>query len=321
MRFLLKVLGFTVLIGGIMFFFPLTSSWQSSLHQEPQQKTVPETEIENPPTLSQQLYELNGRGAGTKWEKKAAGLLASYFKHIGLEPLPEYPSFIQEFPMGEVETYWEMGRLRFRTQGPPNLSSQNVIGYLPGQDPEEKWIIFGAHYDGQGEIDGIVYPSANDNLSGVMALAALAKSLAQEHRLNYTLAFVTFGGEEPGLLGSNYLVGNLPVPPEQIQAMINLDTIGKTSDTLILYTTEYNALTPLLSQVFHTYGFATTTEITTGVSDHYPFSLKGIPSVTVATANWKEGNHTAEDIMEELNFQQIGKIAGALKQSLAYLVR
>ena len=61
------------------------------------------------------------------------------------------------------------------TQGSSENTSQNVIGSLPGQDPEGKWIIFSAHYDGQGVIDGEIYPSANDNLSGIMVVTALAR--------------------------------------------------------------------------------------------------------------------------------------------------
>lgn len=319
MKFVLKVCIFTLLFTGAMAMLP-ANSWYESL---PVQKPPPETVAtsQKAKTLSQSLYELNGRGAGTHWEKEAAQILAAYFKEIGLQPLPEYPSFLQEFPIGTVTAFHDQGRLRFRSHGPLHQGSQNVIGYLPGKDPEGKWVIFGAHYDGQGEINGTVYPSANDNLSGVMALAALAKSLAGEPTLNYTLAFVAFGAEEPGLLGSYYLAENLPVPKEKIQAVINLDTIGKTCDTLFIYTTEHNALAALLAPVLNSYGFNSSIIVTSGVSDHYPFSLQGIPSVTIATENWKEGNHSPEDTFDKIDTQQVGSIAGALKQSLYYLAR
>lgn len=319
MKFVLKVCIFTLLFTGALAMLPANSWYKTLPVQEPPSKTA----ATSPPakTLSQSLYELNGRGAGTQWEKEAAEILAAYFQDIGLQPLPEYPSYLQEFPIGKVSHFHDRGRLRFRTHGPLNQASQNVIGYLPGKDPEGKWVIFGAHYDGQGEINGTVYPSANDNLSGIMALAALARSLAEEPTLNYTLAFVAFGAEEPGLLGSYYLADNLPVPKEKIQAVINLDTIGKTCDTLFIYTVDRNALAALLAPVLNSYGFKSSVVLAQGVSDHYPFSLKGIPSVTIATANWKEGNHSPEDTFDEIDLHQVGSIAGALKQSLYYLVR
>lgn len=316
MRFFIKVLILTIIFSGTLALIPKATSNYS--YSEP---SLEEVEPEPAKSLSQQIYELQGRGAGTSYERQAAELLAAYFKEIGLEPWPEYPSYLQEFSIGTVTSFKEEGRTRFRTIGSPVNQSQNVIGYLPGQDPEGKWIVFGAHYDGQGEIDGTVYPSANDNLSGIMALTALAKSLAAEPRINYTLCFVAFGAEEPGLLGAQHLVSNLPVPKEQIQAVINLDTIGKTCDTLLIYTTEYNPLASALVPVFHRYGFQVSVVLAAGVSDHYPFSLQGISSVTVSTENWLEDNHTPQDTLEGVDRTQVGKIAGALKQSLYYLVR
>lgn len=320
MRFIFKTIGFTIIMAIAMIVFPMFSTDQTSSLEEL------ELILETTPTpkakpFSQKLIELEGRGAGTEWERQAAEILATYFEEIGLEPLPENPDYLQEFNIGTVKHFKEDGRLRFATVGASLNQSQNVLGYLPGQDPDGKWIIFGAHYDGQGKIEKVIYPSANDNLSGVLALTALAKSLANEPRLNYTLAFIAFGAEEVGLLGSSYLADNLPVAKEKIQAVINLDTIGKTSDALHIYTTEYNSLVSLLVPIFHRYGFKAETIIANGISDHYSFALKGIPSVTIATDNWKEGNHIPEDNLENLNLKQIGSIAGALKQSLYYTMR
>lgn len=318
MKFFLKTISFTLMITCAMFLLPIAQSHQSLLIQDP---LLEESSPREDNTLSQRLYELNGRGAGTAQEKAAAEILAGYFAEIGLEPWPEHPTYLQEFLIGSVDSFKEGGRTRFRSSGPLKSQSQNVIGYLPGQDPDGKWIVFGAHYDGQGEVAGLIYPSANDNLSGIMALTALAKSLAEEARVNYTLVFIAFGAEEPGLLGSSYLIENLPVPPEKIQAVINLDTIGRTCDALFVYSAEPNALASLLAPLFDRYGFKTSIIITPGISDHYPFSLYGIPSVTVATANWREGNHTPEDTLDKLDRHQIGSIAGVLKHSLHYLVR
>jgi len=318
MRFILKAIGFTFIMTIAVVLFPLLPVSQTSSFEE---LTINDHPIEQVKPLSQQLVELNGRGAGSRWEKESADILADYFQQIGLEPLPLYPDFLQEFKIGTVTYFTENGRLRFTTVGKAVNPSQNVLGYLPGQDPNGKWIIFSAHYDGQGEIGETIYPSANDNLSGILALTALAKAMVNEYRLNYTILFVAFGAEEVGLLGSSNLANNLPVPKEKIQAVINLDTIGKTSDTLHMYATEINPVISLLAPIFYDYGFKTETIITTGISDHYPFALKGIPSVTVATDNWKEGNHSPEDKLEYLNLEQIGSIAGALKHSLSYMLR
>lgn len=318
MRFFFKTIGFTLIMAIAMILFPIAPTHQTSSLEELR------IEIDTQPKakpLSQQLYELNGRGPGTEWEKRGADILAAYFHEIGLEPLPEYPDYLQEFKIGTVRHFREDGRLRFKTVGANVNQSQNVLGYLPGLDPDGKWIVFGAHYDGQGQIKDEIYPSANDNLSGILALTALAKAMAKEPPLSHTIVFVAFGSEEVGLLGSSYSAGNLPVSKEKIQAVINLDTIGKSCDTLHVYAMELNPITSLLPPIFHRYGFKTETIIDYGISDHYPFALKGIPSVTIATANWKEGNHTPEDTLEKLDLKQIGSIAGALKQSIDYMIR
>ncbi|MGI6551580.1 MAG: M28 family metallopeptidase [Bacillota bacterium] len=272
--------------------------------------------------LSEELMELRGRGAGTPDEKAAAHILADQFALMGLEPLPQYSSYLQEFEMGGVEVIRDGDRLRFRTQGSSENTSQNVIGSLPGQDPEGKWIIFSAHYDGQGVIDGEIYPSANDNLSGIMVVTALARVLAAKPRINDTLVFIAFGAEEAGLLGSTHLAENLPVQPEQIRAVINLDTVGKTSPALHLYSLEDDALTKLLTAVLNRYGFQTETITPNrGLSDHYPFAKQGIKAVTIASSNWQEGNHTVNDTLDQIDLGQLSRLAAALKHSLLYLSR
>jgi Zn-dependent M28 family amino/carboxypeptidase len=47
--------------------------------------------------------------------------------------------------------------------------------------------------------------------------------------------FVTFSGEELGLLGSQYFVDHPPVPLEKMVAMINFDMVGRLRDRLIVY--------------------------------------------------------------------------------------
>ena len=41
------------------------------------------------------------------------------------------------------------------------------------------------------------------------------------------MIFLCFSGEELGLIGSSYFTNNSPVPVDQIDAMINLDMVGR----------------------------------------------------------------------------------------------
>ena len=90
---------------------------------------------------------------------------------------------------------------------------------LPGTSSET--IVVGAHFDHVDAGDGII-----DNWSGVALLPSLLQSLSGvAHRHNFIL--IGFTGEEAGLLGSNYYVKQLqPAQVADIEAMINLDTLG-----------------------------------------------------------------------------------------------
>ena len=96
-------------------------------------------------------------------------------------------------------------------------TTANVIGMLPGDDPRlrDEAIVIGAHYDhlghgGEGSLApesiGQAHPGADDNASGTTLVLALARAFAASGPRPRTLVFVTFAGEELGLLGSAHYV-------------------------------------------------------------------------------------------------------------------
>ncbi|HVF26803.1 MAG TPA: M28 family peptidase, partial [Pyrinomonadaceae bacterium] len=123
--------------------------------------------------------------------------------------------------------------------------AHNVVGVLEGSDPNLKneSIIIGAHYDhlgrgGQGSLaarEGEIHHGADDNASGTAGLIELARLFAGErNKLRRTIVFVAFGGEEEGLLGSNFYVNNPAVPLAQTIAMINMDMIGRLKEDRLM---------------------------------------------------------------------------------------
>ncbi|HLL72549.1 MAG TPA: M20/M25/M40 family metallo-hydrolase, partial [Pyrinomonadaceae bacterium] len=121
----------------------------------------------------------------------------------------------------------------------------NVVGILEGSDPKLKHeaIVIGAHYDhlgrgGQGSLasrEGEIHHGADDNASGVAGLLELARTfVAERTQVRRTMVFIAFGGEEEGLLGSNYYVRNPSVPLAQTVAMINLDMIGRMKENKLI---------------------------------------------------------------------------------------
>jgi membrane-associated protease RseP (regulator of RpoE activity) len=86
-----------------------------------------------------------------------------------------------------------------------------------------------------------VHNGADDNASGVAVVIELARRLAPEaHRLRRSILFITFSGEERGLLGSKRFAeapllepfgSSAPLKPV---AMVNLDMVGRMKDQKVM---------------------------------------------------------------------------------------
>lgn len=111
------------------------------------------------------------------------------------------------------------------------VQSANVLGLIPGSDPElkDEAVIYTAHHDhlgiGTPNADGdVIYNGAMDNASGVaqvLAIARAIKALPEAPRRSILVALV--GAEEQGLLGSKWYAANPTFPPGKIAANLNYD--------------------------------------------------------------------------------------------------
>jgi len=109
--------------------------------------------------------------------------------------------------------------------------SANVLGLIPGRDPElkDEVVIYSAHHDHLGigpanEHGDTIYNGAYDNASGValvMGVARAIKALPEAPRRSVLIALV--GAEEQGLLGSKWYARNSTFPAGKIAANINYD--------------------------------------------------------------------------------------------------
>ena len=110
---------------------------------------------------------------------------------------------------------------------------RNVIGLLRGSDPElrQEAIVISAHLDHIGRQDGLpdpVFNGADDNASGVTAVLALADAFAALPKPpKRSVIFMTFWGEEKGLLGSRFYTNNPIWPLNKTIANINLEMMGR----------------------------------------------------------------------------------------------
>jgi Peptidase family M28 len=119
------------------------------------------------------------------------------------------------------------------TEKPVDL--RNVAGVLPGSDPSlaGTYVLITAHYDhlgkkSKGEGD-LIYNGANDDGSGVASVIEIASALAAaKPRPRRSVLFMTYFGEEKGLLGSRYYGRHPLVPLKSTVADLNLEHLGRT---------------------------------------------------------------------------------------------
>ena len=106
-----------------------------------------------------------------------------------------------------------------------NYESQNVMGIVKGTKYPDSLIIFCGHYDHLGKMGESTFYGANDNASGIAMLLDMASYFAMNPQ-KYSIAFVAFGGEEAGLLGSLNYVKNPVFPLSQTKFVFNMDLMG-----------------------------------------------------------------------------------------------
>ena len=122
--------------------------------------------------------------------------------------------------------------LRFTNDVRSDSETANVLGLLPGRDPElrDEVVIYTAHHDhlGVGRPDDsgdAIYNGARDNASGVATVLSVARAFAAlEQRPRRSILMLLVGAEEQGLLGSRYFAANPTVHPGKMAANLNFDS-------------------------------------------------------------------------------------------------
>jgi len=197
------------------------------------------------------------------------------------------------------------------------VPAYNVVGVLEGSDPvlKNEYIVIGAHYDhlgrgGDGSLApraGEIHHGADDNASGTAGLIELARIFgAQRPKLKRSLVFIAFGGEEEGLLGSNYYVNHPLVPIDKTIAMINMDMIGRMKDSKLMIggvgtATEWRQL---IGQSDFTLALS---EDGYGPSDHSSFYIKRIPVLFFFTGTHTD-YHKPSDTFDKINYNDEARV-------------
>ena len=201
-------------------------------------------------------------------------------------------------------------RLAVVVEEQEDVEARNVLGLLPGSDPEHggEIVVIGAHYDHLGtEPDGAVMNGANDNGSGVAAMLEIARLWqTQSYHPARSVLFAAWDGEELGLLGSRYYAQHPTYPLTLTVANLNLDMVGAGES---LRVDGEGAVAAQLQAGAETYGITTTLTFD-GRSDHMAFHEAGIPAANLIY--WPDTYyHTPEDVVAVIEPEKL-KQAGVL---------
>jgi len=196
----------------------------------------------------------------------------------------------------------------------------NVAAYLPGKTSE--YVIIGAHYDHLGLGDehslapsqiGTVHPGADDNASGTAGVIELARWFSTQPQQQRGILFITFAGEELGLLGSNYYTGHPLLPLENAVAMLNMDMIGRIRGGKVYVngTGTGSTLDKLVASVKPPDSFKIDLSEATGYggSDHMSFTVKQV-SVLFFFSGLHGDYHKPSDTWDKIDAPSAAKLLG-----------
>lgn len=251
------------------------------------------------------------------------------------------PSFRPEIPQISVfdnqiaEIYGGLSagatsaRISINFSGPAEkpVKLRNVVGVLRGSDAQLKdtYVLLTAHYDHLGirpETGGDnIFNGANDDGSGTASVLELASALAtMQPGPKRSIVFMTFFGEERGLLGSRYY-GRHPIfPIEKTVADINLEQVGRTDSSegpqvlnASLTGFDFSDVGLTLKAAgeltgINVYKHERNSDSFFGRSDNQALADLGVPAHTLCVAFVYSDYHGAADHWDKIDYANLEKV-------------
>lgn len=223
------------------------------------------------------------------------------------------------------DTFQDMGlTVRYHNYTDEVVSGSNIEATLYGSNTTNIFIICG-HYDTVS--DG---PGADDDGSGVAAVLAAAE-IMRNYEFMHTVRFVTFSGEEQGLIGSRHYAEDAYNNNDPIIAVLNADMIGfapsgsdgtkgkifenTASEWIVEFTQEIN-------QLYTEYiGIQLFPQGETWGSDHYYFWEYGYDAVFYHEYNFNDYYHSADDTIANMNITYLTRFSRLILATLAELAQ
>lgn len=213
-------------------------------------------------------------------------------------------------------------------RGEPRVrTTYNVLGVIHGRAPDadRQAILLSAHYDHVGVINGKVYPGANDDASGTVAVLEFARQLGAGKTPKRTVHFALFGCEEEGGHGAKYWLAQPPTPLANLAANLEFEMIGvpdpERPKTLMLTGWERSNLGPALK--------ANGADIAPDRypqenffqrSDNYQLALKGVVAQTISAWPVPATYHQPTDTIGNLDMPFMLEVIQSLTKPVDWLL-
>jgi hypothetical protein len=196
---------------------------------------------------------------------------------------------------------------------PENATASNVVGEIPGTDPQlkDEVVMIGGHFDSWHSGTG-----ATDNAAGsAVMLEAMRVIQSLGLKPKRTIRIALWTGEEQGLYGSRFYVrqhfgysdstGNHFTPEQaKLAAYFNLDNgSGKIRGVFTQGNSEVRSIFDAWMGPFKSNGMQTTTINNTGGTDHLSFdgvNLPGFQFIQDPLDYSSRTHHTNQDVYERI---------------------
>jgi len=197
-----------------------------------------------------------------------------------------------------------------------SFEQPSVIASILGQGAHQNEIVvIGGHEDSinqsaWGSRD-MVAPGADDNATGVATVLEVFRVLIQTNfKPDRTLMFMTYAGEEVGLLGSQDIANRFKSQKKAVVAVMQLDMTGfpGAGDQVVFMTDHVSPeLTRFTQGLMDAYVKVkwSTDQCGYACSDHASWTKAGFPSVMPFEATMSTDNkdiHTTRDLITKLDF-------------------
>jgi Zn-dependent M28 family amino/carboxypeptidase len=173
--------------------------------------------------------------------------------------------------------------------------------------------------------DGKVYPGADDDGSGTVAVMELARALAKERRPQRTVIFALWGSEEQGLVGARYFLKHPTFPLDQVIANLEFEMIGRADPAvkpgeLWLTGWERTNLGPTLAA----HGAQLVGDPHPKMSffrrsDNFALARDGIVAQTVSSYGLHKDYHQPSDTVQNIDWQHLDSAIASMIAPVSWL--